>query len=236
MKKAVIGVVPLYDDEKESVWMIPGYLDCIEEAGGLPIILPFTTDKDEIEQAFEMCDGLLFTGGHDVSPRFYSGNKELCGKPCEIRDEMEKRLFSLALKADKPSFGICRGIQLFNVLLGGTLYEDIPSQLKSELIHKQKPPYDIPSHEAELIENSPLYDIIKQKTISVNSYHHQGIRKLAPALKIAAKASDGLIEGVYMPDRRFILAVQWHPEFNYKSDGNSMKLIEKFVKAAKGEA
>lgn len=234
MKKAVIGVVPLFDEEKDSIWMVPGYLESIEAVGALPIILPFTVNKDEIRQTFELCDGLLFTGGQDISADLYGGNSELCGKPCTIRDEMEKQLFKLAVENDKPSLGICRGIQLFNVLLGGTLYEDIPTQLKSSLIHKQNPPYDVPIHEVDIIKGTPLYDIVGNDKISVNSYHHQCIKQLAPQLEIAARAADGLTEAVYMPDKRFILAVQWHPEFIYKNSKPCLEIVRAFAEKAKG--
>lgn len=236
MKRPIIGVLPLFDENKDSIWMVPGYMDSIEAVGGLPIILPLTVDSDRIEQAFFLCDGLLFTGGHDISPELYNESRSLlCGNPCTERDIMEKKLFELALKYDKPSLGICRGIQLFNALLGGTLYQDIPTQLKSGIVHKQKPPYDVPIHEIEIIKDTPLFDIIGKDRIMVNSYHHQGIRQLASSLTVAAKARDGLIEGVYMKDKRFILAVQWHPEFIYKKDEDCLNIVRSLIEKSKGD-
>lgn len=137
------------------------------------------------------------------------------------------------LEKDKPVFGICRGLQLLNVFFGGTLYQDIPSQLESKVLvtHKQIPPYDQPSHWVSIESGTPLADLFQVERISVNSYHHQGIRKLAPKLCCAAKAPDGLIEAVFLPEKRFCLAVQWHPEFSWKNDSSSVKLFSAFVES-----
>lgn len=124
--KPVIGVMPLWDDEKESIWMLPGYLEGIRQAGGLPIILPLTDNADEIDQLSDMCSGFLFTGGHDVDPKIY--NETSIGdivSPCRQRDEMEKIFLEFAIKQDKSVLGICRGIQFINAVLGGSLYQDI---------------------------------------------------------------------------------------------------------------
>ena len=112
MKKPVVGVMPLWDDEKESLWMLPGYFDGIITNGGIPIMLPLTEDKGDLEQAAELCDGFLLTGGHDVSPEIY-GEKPLDGKVSSNRkrDEMELYILRKALESDKPVLGICRGIQ-----------------------------------------------------------------------------------------------------------------------------
>lgn len=144
---SIIGVTPIWDDDKESIWMLPGYLEGIRNAGGTPIILPLTTDNNEINRIFNICDGFLFTGGHDVTPELYNEQplKNLVST-CEKRDTMEMALLRLAIQYDKSVLGICRGIQFINAALGGTLYQDIPSQHPSELEHHQSAPYDIPVH------------------------------------------------------------------------------------------
>lgn len=228
--KPVIGVIPLYDEFKDSIWMVPGYMTGIEEAGGLPIILPYTTDRDEIIQVASMCDGFLFTGGHDVSPKAYGEiAKSTCGTSCEVRDELEKILFELANAENKPIFGICRGIQMINVLCGGTLYQDLPTEYECTVEHHMNPPYDRKAHDVRIIEESPLYDIFDADIISVNSYHHQAVKKLGNGLEVFAVSEDGLVEGVYMSKHKFVVAVQWHPEFNYKVDKNSQRLLKRFV-------
>jgi len=180
-----------------------------------------------------MCSGFLFTGGQDVSPELY-GEQRLsqCGECSIERDNMEKVLFELALNLDKSVLGICRGIQFINVMLGGTLYQDIPAQMKSNQQHHQQPPYDIPVHKVNIFKQTPLFDILGTEKLCVNSYHHQGIKDLSSRLKAMAAAQDNLIEAVYMPDKNFVWGVQWHPEFSFKSDENSRKIFKAFVAAS----
>ena len=157
MKKCVIGVVPLVDYEKQSWWMLPGYMEGILEAGGLPLMLPLTDDREVIRQMTDQCDGFLLTGGQDVSPELY-GEKRLpqCGECSPERDRMEKMLLEEVLHKNIPVLGICRGIQFLNAALGGTLYQDLPSQRGTGMTHCQKPPYDVPVHEVEIKEGTPL--------------------------------------------------------------------------------
>lgn len=232
--KPVIGVIPLFDDEKDSIWMVPGYMEGIGLAGGLPIILPLKAQEDEIRQAAGMCNGFLFTGGHDVDPVLYHASKsEKCGPANHDRDMLEQRIFKYALEADKPVFGICRGIQLINVLCGGTLYQDLPTEYKGtkEVEHHMQPPYDVPCHQVEIISGTPLEGILNKSTLAVNSYHHQAIKDLAESLKPMAISEDGLVEAVYMPGKRFVWAVQWHPEFIYLTDEDARRLFQAFVNA-----
>ena len=228
--KPIIGVMPLWDEEKDSMWMLPGYMDGISLAGGIPIIFPFTEDEQEIKQLTGMCDGFLLTGGHDVSPEVYheeplEGLIDSCGK----RDRLEAVVLREAIADDKPVLGICRGIQFINAALGGTLYQDIPVQHPSETEHHQTAPYDIPSHTVTVFPGSPLNECLGTELLPVNSYHHQAVKDLAPGLTVMAEAPDGIVEAVYRPESRFLWAVQWHPEFSYKSDGNSMKIFRAFV-------
>ncbi|WP_280771929.1 gamma-glutamyl-gamma-aminobutyrate hydrolase family protein [Salipaludibacillus daqingensis] len=236
MTKPMIGVLPLYDAAKDSYWMLPGYMKGLEETGGIPVMLPLTTNKEDIFDIAKSFDGFLFTGGQDVHPAMYGEEREIfCGETCTERDEMEKLLFNRLMELDKPVLGICRAIQLFNVLLGGTLYQDIPSQRKSDevIAHKQHPPYDKPVHDIFIKKESLLHSIVKTDVMKVNSYHHQGIKTLSPHLTSIAKAPDDLIEAVSMRNKKFILAVQWHPEFSYKSDEHNFSLFKGFVEQIK---
>jgi putative glutamine amidotransferase len=228
----VIGVMPLWDGEKDSLWMLPGYLEGVVRAGGLPIILPLTGDEETVFQLAGLCAGFLFTGGQDISPECYGAEPlPCCGPVCKDRDAMERALFSAAVKLNKPALGICRGIQLFNVLLGGTLYQDLPSQLKqSAVTHSQKPPYHKPAHQISIEQESPLRSLLGTDTLAVNSSHHQGIAELAPELSPMARAEDGLIEAVYMKGRPFVWAVQWHPEMA-PAEESSGKLFRAFADA-----
>lgn len=233
INKPIIGISPLWDEEKTSYWMLPGYMDGIMEAGGLPVVLPFTQDEESIEKLVTMCDGFLLTGGQDVMPETYGKSAEfdniVC---CPKRDAMEAILLEKALAADKPILGICRGIQFLNAALGGTLYQDIPREIPSDVDHHQPAPYDAPIHSVALDPKGPLFEALGQAEIPVNSCHHQAIKTLSPRLKAMAAAPDGIIEGVYMPDKRFVWAVQWHPEFFYLKDENSRKIFKAFVQSA----
>lgn len=233
MNKPTIGIIPLVDEEKDSYWMLPGYMQGVLAAGGLPVMLPLTTDRTLLAQMAQTLDGFLFTGGHDVSPALY-GETPLpaCGTCCAQRDEMEAALLPLLLEKDVPVLGICRGIQFLNAALGGTLYQDLPTQAPSELVHHQAPPYDVPAHIVLLVENTPLHALLGETAIAVNSYHHQAVKTLAPALRAMAYATDGLVEAAYMPGKKYVWAVQWHPEFSFLKDANSRKIFESFLRAA----
>ena len=228
--KPVIGVIPLWDDEKESLWMLPGYMDGIREAGGIPIMFPLTADEEELKQLMDMTDGILFTGGHDVSPSLYGetplNEDVIC---CPLRDEMEQIVLRMAVDQDKSVLGICRGIQFINAALGGTLYQDLPAQHPSATEHHQHAPYDVPVHKVSILKDSPLYELLGAEQIAVNSYHHQAVKELAPDLNVMATSEDGLIEAVFKPSQKFFWAVQWHPEFSYRTDTAAKKIFEAFV-------
>lgn len=236
MKKPIIGVMPLWDDEKQSMWMLPGYFDVIEKAGGISVMLPLTTKEQILYQCTKLCDGFLFTGGQDVSPEIYGSNASEENVACCIaRDIMESYILQKALDTDRPVLGICRGIQFINAYLGGTLYQDIPTEHPSRVEHHQCAPYDIPVHKNYIFENSPLYKLLGKKELNVNSYHHQAVKVLAPELKVMAESEDGLIEAVYMPGKRYVWAVQWHPEFSFQKDEDSLKIVTALIEACAEE-
>ena len=232
MKKPMIGIIPLYDQEKESYWMLPGYMKGIEQAGGIGVMLPLITDEDAIKQLIHNFDGILMTGGQDISPELYHEiNFQKCEQLCMDRDKMETILLKEVVKIDKPVLGICRGIQIINATFGGTLYQDIPSEYSTSTSHRMQAPYDRVEHQVTIENNSLLYDILNTSQIGVNSCHHQAIKDLAPSLKVAATSEDGLIEAVYLPNKKFFLALQWHPEFSYLKDTNSQKILKAFINA-----
>jgi putative glutamine amidotransferase len=236
MNKPFIGVTPLYDEKKKSYWMLPGYMKAIEAAGGIPVMLPLTADEPTIRSISGRFDGFLFTGGQDVNPHLYGEEKSpLCGETCDERDALESLLFQRVIEQDKPVFGICRGIQLINVALGGTLYQDLPTGRESpvQIGHSQSPPYDRPVHRVTVETESPLFHMLESESLMVNSYHHQGIKQLSDRLKPAAYADDGLVEAAYMPEKTFVHAVQWHPEFSYQTDPLQFRLFTAFVNQCK---
>ena len=229
--KKLIAVTPNWDNTEKRIWIPNGYFSAILRSGGFPVLLPITTDTSDIEQIAERFDGFIFSGGGDISPELYGEEQsEHCVNVYKNRDDMEIALFNEAiLKRDKPAFGICRGLQLFNVALGGTLYQDLLIERENSLNHRQELPYNKPYHAVDII-HGPLYSLLQSETVMVNSYHHQGIKKPAPALVKAAVAGDGLIEAVFLPDRHFALAVQWHPEA-IPEEKSSSQLFEAFMAA-----
>lgn len=233
MKKPIIGVIPLWDNEKNSIWMLPDYLDELRAAGAVPVIFPLDADEAEARQLYDLCDGLLFTGGHDAHPSLYGQEvKPTCGEICLRRDDLEGKLFRLAYAGRKPMLGICRGSQMFNIFLGGTLYQDLPTEHPGDVPHRMTAPYDRAIHTVRVTEGSPLHHITGCSEIGVNSFHHQGICVLAPALQADAVAPDGLIEAVSCPDHPFLLAVQWHPEY-LKSHPSGAAMFRAFVDSCK---
>lgn len=235
MNKPMIGVLPLYDTDKNSYWMLPDYMKAVEASGGIPVMLPLTTDESMIAVLANTFDGFLFTGGHDVNPEMYDEQiRDTCGELCKERDRMEEILFEKVIALDKPAFGICRGLQLFNVILGGTLYQDIATQSTAEIQteHKQSPPYTELVHTVHISNHNLLKEILQVDQFQVNSYHHQGIQTLSPQLIAAAVAEDGLVESVVLPGYSFVLAVQWHPEYSFTVDRYSRQLFAAFVRAS----
>lgn len=234
MRAPKIGIVPLIDAGRESYWMLPGYMEGVTRAGGLPVMLPLTEDPALLRQLAEELEGFLFPGGQDVSPALYGEEDAgLCGELCPGRDAMERLLLPMVLELDKPVLGICRGIQIINALLGGTLYQDLLAQRPSPVEHHQQPPYDQPAHPVELPEGTPLRSLLGRESIPVNSCHHQAIRALAPGLLPMALAADGVVEAVYAPDRRYLWAVQWHPEFFGRENEVSQAIFRSLTDAAR---
>lgn len=213
--------------------MLPGYLEGVKEAGAIPVILPLTAEGTDIAQLMALCDGFLFTGGQDVDPQLYGeAMKPFCGELCPARDAMEQELLRRALEQDKPVLGIYRGLQFLNAALGGTLYQDLPTEHPSEIGHSMKLPYDQAAHMVHILPDTPLAALLQKQELGVNSCHHQAVKTLAPGLVEMARSTDDLIEAVYLPGKTFVWGVQWHPEMSLRADEASRKIFETFVGAA----
>ena len=230
--KPMIGVTPLWDAARQSVWMLPDYLEGIKAAGGLPVVLPLEMSESDANQMAETCDGFLFTGGQDVSPELY-GMKDATGTivASAERDKLETLLLSRALQADKAVLGICRGLQFINAFLGGTLWQDLPSQHPSEIVHRQGKPYDVPMHQVTL--SGDLRAFLGKDVLEVNTLHHQAVKDLSSGLMPMAVAPDGIIEAAQMTGKRFVWAVQWHPEYLFRTDSDSLAIFSCFVEHCK---
>ncbi len=237
MHPPIIGLTTRNDQNKYSfpiASLMHKYIDVLIEAGGIPVMIPSGLPEKARHSLFESLDGLFLTGGGDIAiDRFNGGfHPRLEGVDPE-RDELEFALIQAAVESGKPFLGICRGFQVFNVALGGTLYTHIQDQFPGALKHD----YDSGSqrqflaHEVEVEKTSRLAGILGEVKLRVNSLHHQGIKESAPGLRQAAFAPDGLMEAAEVPDHPFGIAVQWHPEW-LTDQAVSRRLFQAFIEAA----
>ena len=236
-KKPVILLTPYFNTERDEPYMRPACLKAVRHAGGIPVILPMDLTEADLAQLLEGADAVLFTGGPDVHPFFFGEETQAhCGNVCLRRDELELALLRLAMEAKKPILGVCRGVQILNIGLGGDIYQDIPSQFKEEfpIAHTQPFAYDIPSHTVSVTPGTLLARIAQNSVIKVNSMHHQAVRRVAPGLTASGHAPGGLVECVEKPDYPFFIGVQWHPEYLWEQDKAAERLFGMFVEAARG--
>jgi putative glutamine amidotransferase len=210
------------------------YVHALEQAGAMPVLIPPSVEGDDPRDLLVRLDGLLLSGGNDVDPALY-GEKSLSSTVIveRERDDLEIPLARFAVEREMPVFGICRGMQLLNVALGGTLYQDIATQRPDALKHDHhsyEGPRDARAHSIHVASGSRLAEIVGPTT-HVNSFHHQALKDLAPGLLSTAVAEDGLLEAVELPNHPFALAVQYHPEELVASDPGSRALFAAFVAA-----
>lgn len=223
-----IGVTPSTWDEKSDRSSVnQDYIASVLRANAMPLTLPITKDRAHMDEMLSMVDGVLFTGGADVDPALYNeAVSPLCGELCPLRDETEGYLMEQCLKRNIPFLAICRGFELLNVILGGTLYQDIAAQMSKDLFH---PDYQQPRtqvHDMRILSGTLLNQVTGLSICRVNSRHHQGIKTLAKGLIPNAIAPDGLVEGFEMRSHPMALAVQWHPEALSSYAPEAHKLFE----------
>jgi putative glutamine amidotransferase len=230
--KPIIGITS--DVEKDDKHFLRNdYMQAVIRAGGLPFIIPVGIEKD-VEQVAEMLDGLLLTGGNDINPMLFNEEPHASlGKVSPSRDLCELELARQMLLLDKPILGICRGLQILNVAVGGTLYQDIHQQNDGAILqHLQNAPNVHCSHFVHLEKGSLLEEIAGTERIQVNSFHHQSLKDVPTAFNVSGFASDGIIESIESVDKKFVLGVQWHPELLAKiEDAVSLRIFERFIGA-----
>ncbi|AXY25638.1 hypothetical protein CL176_06300 [Suicoccus acidiformans] len=201
----------------------------VQHAGGTPLIIPMTQPEDAA-QYISAVDGLVLAGGQDISPLFYGEEpQKVIGAVSPERDRIELALIKEAIQQKKAILGICRGMQLVNVALGGTLYQDIKHDSRFTVQHDQKSQPHFATHTVFVSEDSYLGRLIPDKSL-VNSFHHQAIRDLAEPLHATARSKDEVIEAVEaMDDNYSIVGVQWHPELTFETDHPSLALFQDLV-------
>jgi putative glutamine amidotransferase len=209
------------------------------DAGGVPVMLPlFDADPGTLRAVYDRLDGVLLTGGVDMDPRSFGEEPHpQLGRTDHARDVVELELAQWAIADKKPVLGLCRGHQVLNVALGGTLWQDIASQVPSAIKHDYFPTAgyarDFLAHDVALTPGSRLHEAFEAPTIPVNSMHHQAVRDLAPALMASARSADGLVEALESGTEHFLVGVQWHPEMFERSDERTRRLFQAFVAAAR---
>ena len=225
--RPLIGVVSSRDGGK--MVMNQTYLNAVWYAGGVPVVLSYTTDTQKLAEYAAVFDGFLFSGGVDVDPVKYGEEKRFDSVEIdEIRDAFEEALFKAVYPTGKPILGICRGIQSINVWMGGTLYQHMDG-------HRQDVPPEERTHPISVTEGSLFHKLCGKTEVYVNTFHHQAVKTPAPALTVDAVSPEGCIEVVHEEGHRFLLGIQSHPEFycGREDDDHSLKLFEAFIEACR---
>lgn len=233
VKKNPLIITTSAEPPQVPPWLIinRGYARAVETYGGTLVMLTNTL-KAHAEHVGNMMDGLLLPGGGDIDPRLYHQHKKKYSQDIDRpRDTIETILMKIALKRRVPILGICRGMEMINVHLGGTLYQDLHAEMHSPITHFnviKNTDQDHIAHTVSIIKNSMLYTILGKESLAVNSIHHQGVNKLGTGLMVSATSSDGLAEAIELPNYPFLIGVQWHPERLIKNK-MWLKLFKAFV-------
>lgn len=241
--RPIIGITtqtlePIPDQLPRCWVMSQRYVHVLSAAGAIPWVIPLLErDEATLREIYGRLAGLFLPGGVDIDPATYGEPAgPACGRTDPARDWTELLLARWALADHKPLLAVCRGVQLLNVAVGGTLYQDIGTQIPAAIKHDNFPSggyrRDDLSHDVHLAAGSRLARLLETETLSVNSMHHQGIARLAPGLVAVATAQDGLIEGVEASNGTFVLGVQWHPEDLVDVDPRMRRLFDAFIAAA----
>ena len=219
-------------EDTGDVTLLSPYAAAIEKAGGVPFLLPYTEEEETLARVCDAVDGFFFTGGKDIAPSRYGEEMHAaCGALQPKRDALEFALFARAYQTRKPILGVCRGAQLINVALGGTLYQDIPTECPSHIPHVQIEAKFEHSHRVDILNGTPLADLIGTPDMGANSFHHQSIKHLGQDLAVMARAQDGMIEAIFGTDARYLRAYQWHPERLIAISADNLSLFADFIAA-----
>ncbi len=224
------------DPGKNRFYLAKNYSEAIFESGGVPVLLPLISDRNFSRELLKSLDAVVISGSNsDVDPYLYGEEPHpKLGSVMSRRDQTDLGLLEEVFHKKKPLLAICFGIQILNVFLGGTLWQDINSQLSNAIKHSQDSENDYRSHAVSIRAHSLLRDLATEKNTRVNSYHHQAIKRIAPRLLASAKAPDGVVEAVELRDTtHFVLGVQWHPEIGWETNQLSRSIFSGFVEASK---
>lgn len=233
MSRPRIGVTLDVDEGTREYRLSAAYADAVLGAGGLPVPLPYG-DAGVAGAYLALCQGVVVTGGgFDIAPeRYGEARRPACGPEKAERTAFEWTLVEAALAARRPLLGICNGMQLMNVVRGGTLHQDLRQDAGLDG-HEQPPPRDVPWHEVEVVAEGLLSRLAGREPLRVNSTHHQAVRSPGAGVLVSARARDGVVEAIELQDLPFALGVQWHPE-RLSGDGRQRAIFRGLVEAAAG--
>jgi len=213
-RKPIIGISSTWG-EGTSASVPLTYVESVIRAGGVPVVLPISHDPEILATMLDGVDGLIMTGGEDIDPLKWFGEEPIpaMGQIVPERDSFDIALIRMAVERNIPVLGICRGHQLMNVAFGGTLYQDIPSQVKgSNVKHSQRAPRYYGTHTIVIEKNSILHKQIGVDKVAVNSFHHQAVKDIAPGFRVTARSTDGVVEAIEKIGSKRAFGVQFHPE------------------------
>lgn len=239
--KPLIGITTSLYFHPQKQWdyhrIYSGNVYAVEKAGGLPVLIPINLDDANLRGIYERLDGVMIPGGEDVNPQSYNAERHATVEYVDDRrDHAEMTLARWAVEDDKPLLGVCRGMQVVNVALGGSLIQDIATFVKTDITHNRypSPPHNALNHNVTLAADSKLASIVGTSDVVVNSLHHQTVENVAPGAWVTAQAPDGLIEAIEFTGKQFALCVQWHPEMliAHGDDDAAQRIFEAFVQAA----
>jgi putative glutamine amidotransferase len=237
----IIGVPAINDHDAAGVHAPrfsnnQSYLRAVEAAGSVPILIPHLESVEALRRIYDMLDGILLTGGVDIHPKFYGQEPHPSLDPSDIGlDHVETTMLPWAIEDDLPILGICRGEQVLNVVMGGTLIQDIYTQYQTTIDHREsykRRIRDFLAHDIVIEDGTRLRELAGAARVGVNTSHHQSIDKVAPGLVATAWAPDGIIEAIESRDHTFLLAVQCHPEELWRKNEWARRLFNSFVEAA----
>ncbi len=228
LARPLIGITT-YHRDLYGLFQLPGeYVDAVRRAGGIPVLL--APGEAHLDQLLEQCDGIILSGGGDVDPSLYGGtaHEKIYSTDLE-RDQYEIDLTRLTLECEMPVFAICRGLQVLNVALGGSLIAHIPDVVGTDVSHQMPPLYPA-KHSVSINESTGLADTMQASHVTIASWHHQAIDRLADGLEVIAHASDGIIEACDLPDYpSWLMAVQWHPEMTAAEDPTQQRIFDAMI-------
>jgi len=234
----LIGVSGAINYECREVYpqsfLSTAYTDSVLKAGATPFIIPICYDSNAIKKMVSCLDGIILSGGPDIHPSLFGEEPHKnIGAIVDARDALDFKIIKYAFEMKKPILGICRGLQVINVFFGGSLYQDIHSQTKSEIQHVQKARCDLATHSINIKSNSFLHNIFGDKTL-VNSLHHQSIKDVAKDFEVTAVSpNDDIIEAIEYKGDGFIMGLQWHPEQLSEKDTKMQEIFNSFIKVVK---